>query len=180
MAGEAEARAAQVRLVILDVDGVMTDGRLHFGPQGEALKVFDVRDGLGIKLLREAGIGVAILSSRRSEIVDMRARELGITHVLQGEGDKLAGFDRLLGATGAAPAQCAFMADDWPDLKVLARVGLAAAVADAVPEVKRAAHWTASAGGGRGAVRQLAEFILRAQARFDAALARHGAEPADA
>ncbi|MGE5336218.1 MAG: KdsC family phosphatase [Gemmatimonadota bacterium] len=180
MGTDAEVRAAQVRLVILDVDGVMTDGRLHFGPQGEALKVFDVRDGLGVKLLREAGITVAILSSRRSEIVDARARELGITHVIQGEADKHAGFERLLSATGTTPAQCAFMGDDWPDLKVLARVGLAAAVADAAPEVRRVAHWQAPAAGGRGAVRQLAEFILRAQGRFDAALARHSLETAGA
>ncbi len=171
MDSDAEARAANVRLLILDVDGVLTDGRLYFGPQGEALKVFDVRDGHGIKLLRAAGIEVAILSSRRSEIVGVRARELGIERVLQGEADKLAGFKRLLADMRLSAAQCAYIGDDWPDLPVLSQVGLAATVADAVPEVRRAAHWIAPAGGGCGAVRQVAEFLLRAQGRFDAALA---------
>jgi len=166
-------RAAAVRLLILDVDGVLTDGRLHFGPQGEALKVFHVRDGHGIKLLREAGIDVAILSSRSSPIVALRARELGIEHVIQGVADKRSGFAQLLAATGRTEAQCAFMGDDWPDLPVLARVGLAATVANAVPEVRNAVQWIAPAAGGCGAVRQLAEFILRAQSKFDAALARH-------
>jgi 3-deoxy-D-manno-octulosonate 8-phosphate phosphatase (KDO 8-P phosphatase) len=169
----AEARAANVRLLILDVDGVLTDGRLYFGPHGETLKVFHVRDGHGIKLLREAGIEVAILSSRHSEMVAARARELGLARVLQGQADKIAGYERLLAVTGTTPAQCAYMGDDWPDLDVLTRVGFAATVADAAPEVRKVSHWVAPAAGGRGAVRQLAEFILRAQNRFDAALARH-------
>lgn len=173
MPDDAAVRAANVRLLILDVDGVLTDGRLYFGPQGEALKIFDVRDGHGIKLLLEAGIEVAILSSRRSEAVEVRARELGIAHVLQGEADKRAGLQRLLADLRLSPGQCAFIGDDWPDLPVLKRVGLAATVADAVPEVRDAAHWIAPAGGGRGAVRQLAELILRAQGKFDATLARH-------
>jgi 3-deoxy-D-manno-octulosonate 8-phosphate phosphatase (KDO 8-P phosphatase) len=166
--------------VILDVDGVLTDGRLHYGPQGEALKVFDVRDGHGIKLLRAAGIEVAILSARRAEMVTVRARELGIAHVIQGESDKRAGLQRLLAATRMQAAHCAYIGDDWPDLPVLAQVGLPATVADAAPEVRRAAAWTAAARGGRGAVREFAEFILRAQGRFDGALARYAAEDAGA
>jgi 3-deoxy-D-manno-octulosonate 8-phosphate phosphatase (KDO 8-P phosphatase) len=173
---ELAARAGKVRLVMLDVDGVLTDGRLYFGPQGEALKVFDVRDGLGIKLMREAGIEVAILSARASEIVEIRARELGIARVLQGQSDKLAGWRHLLEVTQLHADQCAFMGDDWADLPVLAQVGFAATVADATDEVKRVAHWTAAAAGGRGAVRELAGFILRAQGKFDAALARHTRE----
>jgi 3-deoxy-D-manno-octulosonate 8-phosphate phosphatase (KDO 8-P phosphatase) len=176
MAVPAEVRAASVSLVILDVDGVLTDGRLYFGPQGEALKVFDVRDGHGIKLLREAGLEVAILSSRRSDIVAARARELGITHVLQGETDKLAGFGRLLADTKKNAAQCAFIGDDWPDLPVLTKVGFAATVAGAALEVRQIAHWIATAEGGRGAVRQLAEFILRAQGKFELALAHQSAD----
>jgi 3-deoxy-D-manno-octulosonate 8-phosphate phosphatase (KDO 8-P phosphatase) len=172
-------RAARVRLVILDVDGVLTDGRLYFGPQGEALKVFDVRDGLGIKLLREAGIEVAILSSRRSEIVDVRARELGIRHVRQGQADKRVGWTQLLDATGEPPEQCAFMGDDWADLPVLTQAGLAATVADADREVKRVAHWIAEAAGGHGAVRELAGFLLRAQGQYDAALRRHAQDVQD-
>jgi 3-deoxy-D-manno-octulosonate 8-phosphate phosphatase (KDO 8-P phosphatase) len=162
---EAGARAARVRLVVLDVDGVLTDGRLYFGPDGEALKVFDVRDGHGVRLLREAGLGVALLSSRASPIVARRAGELDIGPVLQGERDKLAGLDRLLSAAGVQAAECAYMGDDWPDLPVMARVGFAAAVADAAPEVRRAAHWIAPARGGRGAVRALAEYVLRCRRR---------------
>jgi 3-deoxy-D-manno-octulosonate 8-phosphate phosphatase (KDO 8-P phosphatase) len=158
-----QRRAAAVRLVILDVDGVLTDGRLYFGADGEALKVFDVRDGLGVRLLRDAGLGVAVLSSRRSPIVSRRAEELDIAPVLQGEHDKRAGLERLLAETGIAAQQCAYMGDDWPDLPVMASVGFAAAVADAAPEVRRAAHWVAPAAGGRGAVRALAEFVLRSQ-----------------
>lgn len=157
----AALRAARVRLVVLDVDGVLTDGRLYFGPDGEALKVFDVRDGHGVRLLREAGLSVALLSSRDSPIVARRADELDIAPVLQGARDKLSGLNRLLAATGVTPAECAYMGDDWPDLPVMAHVGFAAAVADAAPEVRRAAHWIAQAEGGRGAVRALAEYVLR-------------------
>lgn len=178
-AHDAAARAAAVRLVVLDVDGVLTDGRLFFGPQGETLKAFNVRDGHGVKLLRDAGIEVAILSSRKSEIVAVRAREIGIARVLQGEADKGAAFTRLLAQSHLEASACAYMGDDWPDLPVLARVGLAAAPADGCNEVKATAHWVASRAGGAGAVRELAEFILRAQDRFDEALARF-AESADA
>ena len=165
---QAARRAARVRLVVLDVDGVLTDGRLYFGADGEALKVFDVRDGHGVRLLREAGLGVALLSSRASPIVARRASELDIAPVLQGERDKLAGLNRLLASTGVAAADCAYMGDDWPDLPVLAQVGFAAAVADAAPEVRRAAHWIAPAAGGRGAVRALAEYVLRCRHRHPA------------
>lgn len=170
-------RAACVQLMIFDVDGILTDGRLYFGPQGEALKVFDVRDGLGIKLLRDAGIPVAILSARKSEIVELRARELGIVHVLQGQHDKREGFAQLLAATGLTRDRCGFAGDDWADLPVLAQVGFAATVADACNEAKQLAHWITPAPGGRGAVRQIAEFVLRAQGRFDALLAQHTGVP---
>jgi 3-deoxy-D-manno-octulosonate 8-phosphate phosphatase (KDO 8-P phosphatase) len=175
----AAERAARVRLMVLDVDGVLTDGRLYIGAGGELMKAFDVRDGHGIKLLQQAGIEVALLTARSSEIVTARARELGIARVLQGQSDKLAGFDALRAATGQAAEHCGYVGDDWPDLAVLARAGFAATVADAVDEVKAVAHWIAPAPGGRGAVRRLAEFVLRAQGRFDAALARY-ARGADA
>ncbi|MCU0764486.1 MAG: HAD-IIIA family hydrolase [Burkholderiaceae bacterium] len=173
-----ERRAAALRLLVLDVDGVLTDGRLYFGADGEALKVFDVRDGHGIKLLREAGIEVAILSARRSPVVERRARELGITRVVQGAADKGAGLVELMAALQVGSEQCGYIGDDWPDLAALARAGFAATVADAAPEVRRVAHWISAAPGGRGAVRELAEFILRAQGRFDELLRRHGG-PAD-
>jgi 3-deoxy-D-manno-octulosonate 8-phosphate phosphatase (KDO 8-P phosphatase) len=161
-------RAARVRLVGLDVDGVLTDGRLYFGARGEALKAFDVRDGLGIQLLRAAGIQVAIVTGRSSAIVAARARDLGITRVLQGQRDKHAGMQSLIAATGIAADECAFMGDDWPDLAVLESVGLATTVADAPEEVRRRVHWVAPSDGGRGAVRDLTALILRAQGRFDA------------
>lgn len=158
-----EQRAAQIRLVALDVDGVLTDGRLYYGPQGEALKVFDVRDGHGIKMLLTHGVEVAILSARSSEIVATRARELGIHRALQGRSDKAAAWRELLAETGIAAEHAGFIGDDLPDLPVLAQAGLAATVADARDEVKSVAHWIAPQPGGRGAVRALAEFILRAK-----------------
>lgn len=158
-----EQRAARIRLVVLDVDGILTDGRLYYGPDGESLKVFDVRDGHGIRMLAAHGIETAILSARSSPIVARRARELGIERVLQGRGDKAAGFRELLDATRLSPAQAAYVGDDLPDLPVLEEAGLAATVDDARDEVKAVAHWVAAQPGGRAAVRALAEFILRAQ-----------------
>jgi len=158
-----EQRAARVRLVILDVDGVLTDGRLYYGADGESLKVFDVRDGHGIKMLAEHGIATALLSARESPIVSRRARELGVERVLQGRGDKAAGFRELLQATGVGADAAAFVGDDLPDLPVLRAAGFAATVDDARDEVKAVAHWIAPRAGGRAAVRAVAEFILRAQ-----------------
>ena len=168
-----EQRAARLRLVALDVDGVLTDGRLYYGPQGEALKVFDVRDGHGVKMLLNHGVEVAILSARSSDIVGTRARELGIARVLQGRGDKAAAWSELLRDAGVAAEQAGFIGDDLPDLPVLARAGFAATVADARDEVKRAAHWIAGQAGGRGAVRAFAEFILQAKG-VDFARMTHG------
>ena len=161
-------RAAAVRLVALDVDGVLTDGRLYFGARGEALKAFDVRDGLGLRWLQDAGIEVAIITGRRSGIVAARARDLGIRRVLQGQRDKHASLQRLMAAGGLTAAECAYMGDDWPDLAALDSVGLSATVADAPEELRRRVHWVAPSAGGRGAVRDLTALILRAQGRFDA------------
>jgi 3-deoxy-D-manno-octulosonate 8-phosphate phosphatase (KDO 8-P phosphatase) len=168
-----EQRAARVRLLVLDVDGVLTDGRLYYGPGGEAMKVFDVRDGHGLKMLLARGIEVAILSARSSPIVEHRARELGVARVLQGRGDKAAAFRDLLAETGIAADEAAFVGDDLPDLPVLQRAGFAATVDDARDEVKAVAHWIAPRPGGRAAVRAVAEFILRAQG-VDYAAMVHG------
>jgi 3-deoxy-D-manno-octulosonate 8-phosphate phosphatase (KDO 8-P phosphatase) len=165
-----EERAARIRLVVLDVDGVLTDGRLYYGPAGESMKVFDVRDGHGIRMLREHGIETAILSARSSPIVERRAQELGIAYVQQGRGDKAAGFRALLDATARTADESAYIGDDLPDLPVLRAAGLAATVADARDEIKAVAHWTAPRPGGGGAVRALAEFILRAQGADIAAM----------
>jgi 3-deoxy-D-manno-octulosonate 8-phosphate phosphatase (KDO 8-P phosphatase) len=171
-------RARRVRLMVFDVDGVLTDGRLYYGAGGEALKAFDVKDGHGIKLLAASGVTVAWLTARNSEIVAQRARELGVTHLLQGRSDKLAGFRELLSAGAVAAEQAGYAGDDLPDLPVLASAGFAATVADAVGEVKSVAHWIAPAAGGRGAARAIAEFVMRAQTTWERALGdgRRGAQ----
>ena len=165
---DALARARAVRLAIFDVDGVMTDGTLYIGAQGEAFKAFNILDGHGVKMLQAAGVAAAILSGRTSEAVAHRARELSIAHVVQGAADKVAAFERLAGALGVAPSACAFVGDDLPDLEVMKRCGLAVAVAGAVDEVKAAAHYVTRAPGGRGAVREFCELVLRARARESA------------
>ncbi len=156
---------AEIRLLILDVDGVLTDGRLYFGSRGEALKAFHVRDGHGIKLLLTAGVAVAAVSGRRSGAVAARMRELSVPNVVQGCIDKVAALHRLTERLKIDPLNCACMVDDTPDLPLMSAVGLAAAVADAHPVVLSAAHWIAAAPGGRGAVRELCDALLRARAR---------------
>jgi 3-deoxy-D-manno-octulosonate 8-phosphate phosphatase (KDO 8-P phosphatase) len=156
---------AEIRLLILDVDGVLTDGRLYFAGRGEALKAFHVRDGHGIKLLLAAGIGLAVVSGRRSSAVAARMRELGVSHVIQGCSDKVAALHRLTQRFGIDPLKCACMVDDTPDLPLMTAVGFAAAVADAHPVVLSAAHWVAESPGGRGAVRELCDALLRARHR---------------
>lgn len=159
-------RARRVRLVIFDVDGVLTDGLLHYGSDGEAFKTFHVRDGHGIVLLRLAGIPQAILSARESEAVRTRMRELGVRYVLQGERDKAAGLERLLAQAEVSAEACAYIGDDVNDIPVLEKVGLAACPADAAPEAKRHAHLVTSATGGRGAARELCELVLEAHGKW--------------
>jgi 3-deoxy-D-manno-octulosonate 8-phosphate phosphatase (KDO 8-P phosphatase) len=158
-------RAKRVRLAIFDVDGVMTDGTLYIGESGEAFKAFNILDGHGIKMLQGAGVATAIISGRSSQAVVRRAAELGIEHVKQGSADKVADFERLAAALGLDAADCAFVGDDVPDLAVMRRCGLAVAVANAVDAVKEAAHHVTQASGGRGAVREFCELVLRAQGR---------------
>jgi 3-deoxy-D-manno-octulosonate 8-phosphate phosphatase (KDO 8-P phosphatase) len=158
-------RARGVRLAILDVDGVLTDGSLWFGPRGEALKRFNILDGHGLKMLAGAGVTVAILSGRSSRAVAARARELGIVHVIQGATDKLAEFARLRARLGLEERACAFVGDDLPDLAVMERCGLAVAVANAVESVKSRAHYVTRARGGEGAVREFCELVLAARRR---------------
>ena len=150
---------------MLDVDGVLTDGRLYFSARGEALKVFHVRDGHGIKLLMQSGVAVAAVSGRRSAAVTARMRELEVRHVVQGCGDKVAAL-RSLASSGSASTP--WPAPAWsmtpPDLPLMAAVGFAAAVADAHPLVLAAAHWVSAAPGGHGAVRELCDALLRARA----------------
>ena len=154
----------KLQLLILDVDGVLTDGRLYFGPKGEALKVFHVRDGHGIKLLMAAGVQAAAFSGRRSAATAARLSELGVPTVVQGCSDKLIALNKLTKRLKIDPLHCACIVDDTPDLPLMSGVGLAAAVADAHPIVLSAAHWVARAPGGMGAVRELCDTILRARA----------------
>jgi len=153
-----------VRLAIFDVDGVLTDGSLWFGPEGEALKRFSILDGHGVKMLQEAGVATAILSGRRSGAVDLRAAELGIAQVIQGVADKLEAFGELRTRLGVSEGECAFVGDDLPDLPVMRRCGLAVAVANAVDAVKSAAHYVTRARGGSGAVREFCDLVLAARA----------------
>jgi YrbI family 3-deoxy-D-manno-octulosonate 8-phosphate phosphatase len=161
------ARAARVRLLLLDVDGVLTDGGIVYADDGAELKRFHVRDGSGLKFWRQAGNRAAIVSGRASAAVTRRAAELGIDPVLQGRGDKLPAFDEVLAATGLLPDEVCTVGDDLPDLPVLTRCGLAVAVADACPEVRAAADSVTTAKGGRGAVREAVEWLLKLQGRWD-------------
>jgi 3-deoxy-D-manno-octulosonate 8-phosphate phosphatase (KDO 8-P phosphatase) len=159
-------RAQNIRLLLLDVDGVLTEGQLFFDAKGEALKVFHVRDGHGLKMAQRGGLEVALLSGRRSDAAFHRARELGISRFYEGLRDKVAVLEELLATLGLTPREVAMVADDLVDLPVLTRVGLAVAVADAVPEVKAAAHWVTSLPGGRGAVRQVTDLLLKARGQW--------------
>jgi len=155
---------AKIELVLLDVDGVLTDGRLFFSARGEAQKAFHVRDGHGIKLLMKSGVAVAVASGRRSPAVTARMRELGVRHLVQGCADKLETLRDLAERLGVDPLACACLVDDTPDLPLMTAVGFAAAVADAHPLVLSAAHWVSAQPGGAGAVRELADLLLRARA----------------
>jgi 3-deoxy-D-manno-octulosonate 8-phosphate phosphatase (KDO 8-P phosphatase) len=155
---------SQVSLVVLDVDGVLTDGRLWYGPDGESLKVFDVRDGHGIKNLISAGIGVAVISGRRSGAVTARMRELGVSDVAQGVKDKARALAELLKRNAIEAKRVACLVDDTPDLELMAAVGLPAAVADAHPEVLAAAQHVTRARGGRDAVREFCDWLVAARA----------------
>lgn len=171
MEHQASERAARIRLMIFDVDGILTDGSLHYGPEGEVIKTFNVLDGHGIKLLQQSGVATAIISARQSALVVRRASDLGITHVFQGVHDKRAAFEQLLDKTGIAPEACGFVGDDVIDLPILLRVGFSASVPNGHPEVKSRVHFLTKAAGGAGAARELCDFILRAQGNYEAALA---------
>lgn len=165
------ARAAAIELLLLDVDGVLTDGSVVYAADGDEIKRFHVRDGSGLKFWHDQGKRSAIVSGRRSPAVDRRARELGVAPVFQGCADKRAALDVLLAETGLRSEQVCAVGDDLPDLPVLRRVGLAVAVADACPEVRAAAHYVTRTPGGRGAVREAVEWLLRLQRRWDTTVA---------
>ena len=164
-------KAKAVRLAIFDVDGVLTDGGLHYSEGGEETKVFDVRDGLGMKMLQASGVQLAIITSRTSKCVERRAQELGIEHLYQGVEDKVEAFQALGVDLGLEPIACAYMGDDWVDLPVLIRCGLALSVPEAPAAVRERVHYVTRAGGGRGAVREACELIMQAQNTLESRLA---------
>ena len=157
--------AAAIRLLILDVDGTLTDGRLYYGPRGEALKVFHVRDGAGIKHLNRSGIRVAVISGRSSKMVSVRCRELGVEHVVQGVEDKAGAFEKLRRKLGIDASESACVGDDTADVPLMKVVKLAFAVADAHKDAIRAAHVVTSLPGGQGAVREVCDYLLDARKR---------------
>lgn len=164
-------RAGEVRLLVLDVDGVLTGGELFLTDSGEEMKAFNTLDGQGIKLLQNSGIQVGIISGRKSALLARRAENLGIRLLIQGREDKLAALQEMCAETGVTPPQIAYAGDDLPDIKPMKAVQLAIAVANAHSLVKEAAHVQTSLQGGLGAVREICDFILQAQDRYDSAIA---------
>ncbi len=156
-------RAKRVRLLILDVDGTLTDGRLYYGASGEELKVFHVHDGYGLKRWHDAGGSSAIISGRESAIVEKRAEELGIQFVYQDRDDKTTAFVELLAVANVSADECCFVGDDTLDVQVMERVGFAVAVADAHEDARSAAHFVTTLGGGRGAVREVTDLLIEAR-----------------
>ncbi|HEY5738846.1 MAG TPA: 3-deoxy-manno-octulosonate-8-phosphatase KdsC [Gammaproteobacteria bacterium] len=168
MTAENGARARQVKLLIVDVDGVLTDGGLYFDNRGEELKRFCSLDGHGMRMALGGGIEIAVITGRRSNIVEHRMRDLGVSHVYQGSRDKLPVFEQLLRDTGLEAEQAAYVGDDLPDLPIMHRVGFAIAVQNAHGFVKQHCDWVTSARGGDGAVREVTDFILHSQGLLDA------------
>lgn len=161
-------KAAKVRLMIFDVDGVLTDGSLYYDAQGEAIKRFNVMDGLGIRLLQQAGIITAIISARRSEIVSKRAADLGIAHVIQGRHDKLLAYQELCQTLNISADETGFIGDDIVDLSLLECVGFPVAVANAHSDLASAVIYQTTAAGGNGAVREVCDLLLKSQNKYDA------------
>jgi 3-deoxy-D-manno-octulosonate 8-phosphate phosphatase (KDO 8-P phosphatase) len=166
------ARCAPIEMLVLDVDGVLTDGGIVYADDGAELKKFHVRDGSGLKIWQYLGKRTAIVTGRTSKVVTVRAAELGIEPVYQGAPEKMAAFRELLAAGSLRPEQVCFIGDDVPDLPLLLSAGLAVAVADACPEARAAAHYVTRVGGGRGAVRETVELILRCQGTWQRVVER--------
>jgi 3-deoxy-D-manno-octulosonate 8-phosphate phosphatase (KDO 8-P phosphatase) len=166
MQNTVQQRAARIKLLLMDCDGVLTDGRLLLLDNGDEQKWFSVRDGLGLELWRRAGLQSGIISGRKSRALERRAEELGINYLRQGSGDKLWDFEQTLGVADVEDEEVAFIGDDLNDIPLMRRSNLAIAVADGVPETHEAAHYVTQALGGHGAVREVIEMILKAQGRW--------------
>ena len=170
---EVVRRAAQVELLLLDCDGVLTDGRITPVEGGEELKSFHTHDGHGLVMLHRAGLRSGIISGRRSRLVELRAADLGISFVRQGALDKVEAFESLLSEAATEPARAAYVGDDVVDIPLMRRCALAVAVADATPDTRAAAHYVTQLPGGFGAVREVCELILKAQGRWDELMKRY-------
>jgi len=170
---DAPERARKIKLIIFDVDGVLTDGSIIIAGDGTESKAFNVKDGHGIKLAMRAGITAAIVTGRKSEVVRRRAEELGIEHLFQGALEKSGVVGELLKTLDLSPEDAAFVGDDLIDIPAMRMVGLAAAVADATDEAKRHAHIITELPGGRGAVREVCEFILKSQKLWESSIERY-------
>lgn len=167
-----EKRLKRIQLVLLDVDGVLTGGEIIYGDSGEQIKIFNVKDGLGIRLLKDAGIEVGIVTGRKGEALQHRCDNLGIDLVFDGVREKDRALDVISDRTGIPPEAIAFVGDDLPDLPIMKKVGLAVAVGDAHEAVQKQAHITTRACGGKGAVRELSEAILKAQGSWESLMER--------
>lgn len=164
---ELETRAKRIKLLLLDVDGVLTDGRLYFSNQGDEFKTFSTLDGHGIKMLQKSGVRVGIITGRTSNLVAKRAHDLGISILVQGREDKWDALQEILADHPVALEEIAFMGDDWPDLTVMCRVGLALTPANSHFSVAQRSHWQSQARGGEGAVREACDMLMKAQQTFD-------------
>jgi len=169
---ELQASFKNIKLLVLDVDGVMTDGGLTIGDDGQEYKTFHAHDGLGMKLLKASGVELAIITGRTSNVVKKRAESTGVGHFYQGAEDKLEAFNDLIKASGLQASQCAFMGDDVVDLPPMLKCGLALAVPNSPALVLEHAHYVTIKSGGRGAVREVCELIMQAQGTFDAQMAQ--------
>ncbi len=156
-------KAKQVKLLLLDVDGVLTDGSISYTDEGIEIKTFNVRDGFGMNLLRKAGVEIGLITARSSNALKRRVQDLKLTHVYQGKRKKVEVFEQIIAELGLAPGQVAYMGDDWLDLALLKRVGFSATVADGAPEVKDVVDYVAKRSGGQGAVREVCELIIDAK-----------------
>lgn len=173
-----EQRARAIQWLFLDVDGVLTDGRLYFSERGDELKTFSTLDGLGIKLLRRSGVKVGILSGRNTQLVARRAENLGVDEVIQGREDKWEALSEWRQHSPVPLEAIAFMGDDWPDLTIMTRVGLALTVANAHCAVVERSHWQSALRGGEGAVREACDQLLRARGDYERLLSHYIAPPA--
>jgi 3-deoxy-D-manno-octulosonate 8-phosphate phosphatase (KDO 8-P phosphatase) len=167
-----DARAKRIKLLLMDCDGVLTDGRLWLMADGDEQKAFHARDGQGISLCHHAGLKTGIISGRTSSAVERRAQDLKMSYVRQEAKDKIKALDEILTAAGVSANECAYIGDDVADIPVMQRVGLAVAVADAVPETKQAAHYVTELKGGHAAVREVCDLILKAQGKWDEVMRR--------